>query len=94
MVRGYKTRKGIDFRPSSISIMLSNDSYIGNYTYNKSQVIKIDGKIKRIKLDENGWITIKNVFPPIIDNETFSIVSKRKKFNKVLKQTGGNHNDI
>ena len=90
--KGYKTRNGIDFKPASISVMLGNDSYIGNYTYNKSKVTKINGKRKRTKINEKDWVTIDNVFPPIIDKKTFDIINEKKRFYRTLRQTGGNYN--
>lgn len=89
--RGYKTRSNIDFKISTISHLLNNEAFIGNYVYNKNNIIIVDGKKKRVKVPEEKWIKVENIFPPIIDVDTFNKVKEIKAYwNFIIKGDGIN----
>lgn len=77
---GFKTKRGLYFNPSSISKMLNNEAYIGNFIYNKTNVIKVDGKKKRIFHNKSEWKVVPNAYPPIVDSDTFAKVQEIKQF--------------
>lgn len=76
---GVKTRSGKDFLPTTISKILDNEIYIGNYTYNKSEIYYENGKRKRNHKPITEWKIRQGVFPPIIDELTFLKVKVKKE---------------
>lgn len=81
---GYKTRNGIDFKPSTISLILANEAYIGNLVYNKTKIIRVNDKKKRIKLPRNERVINENFYPKIIDKKTFNKVREIKDYYNLL----------
>lgn len=54
---------------SSLSKMLKNETYIGNFYYGKTEVKKINGKSVQVPKPKEEWMLIK--VPPIFDEDTF-----------------------
>lgn len=78
---GYKSRSGKDFSKNSIFDLLSNEKYIGVYTFNK--VIKqSNGKRNTHSNPSAECIRIEDAIPPIISKEDFHMVQNIKARNK------------
>lgn len=77
---GYKTRRGLEFKKTSIHDLLKNDKYIGHYVYGKVQR-NIDG-VRSHNIDENRLISSHNTIPAIIDMHTWESVQMKMKNNK------------
>lgn len=77
---GFKTKRGLYFNPSSISKMLNNHAYIGNYIYNKRTSIVINGKRKHTTTEKSEHKIAYGVFPQIVDDATFAKVQEIKQF--------------
>jgi site-specific DNA recombinase len=71
---------------STIGNILSNETYVGRWHYNKTKSVKnpITGKQKKIKRPRNEWIMVE--VPPIIDEITFKEAQERKRGNKRQKR--------
>lgn len=78
---GYKTKKGNPFGKNSIYEILSNEKYVGTYTFNKAY--RHDRHTKR-----GDTIIIEDVLPKIISKEDFE---KVKEIRKGHKKTGGKY---
>lgn len=72
---GYKTKKGNNFGKNSIYEILSNEKYIGTYTFNKAY--RLDRHAKR-----SDTIIYENVLPAIINKEDFEKVKKIRETHK------------
>lgn len=72
---GYKTKKGNSFGKNSIYEILSNEKYIGTYTFNKAY--RHDRHTKR-----DDTIVIEDVLPAIISKEDFEKVKEIRKSHK------------
>lgn len=74
-----KVRKG--WSTGTMSGILNNETYVGRWYYGKKKNVKEpNGKIKQVKQPRSKWLLIE--VPPIIDEETFNLVQKRRKQNK------------
>lgn len=78
---GYKTRNGRDFSKNSIFDMLSNEKYIGVYTFNKV-VKQANGKRNSHGSPSSECIRIEDALPPIISKTDFYMVQDMKSKNK------------
>lgn len=78
---GYKTKRGNSFGKNSIYEILSNEKYIGTYTFNKAY--RHDRHTKR-----EDTIIIEDVIPSIISKEDFNRV---KEIRSSHKKTGGKY---
>ncbi len=68
--RGFVTKRGMAWSPTTVSIILKNKFYTGQYTYNKYGVDPDTGKVSRqIIKDESEWVVVENHHPAIIDPE-------------------------
>lgn len=76
---GYTTKKGKKFGKNSIYEILSNEKYIGTYTFNKGY--RHDRHTKR-----DDTIIIENVLPAIISKEDFLKVKEIRKGHKKAGQ--------
>jgi len=77
-LRGYKTKRGDDFRKNSLFSILKNEKYTGVYVYNLSSSKNIDGKRNSHKYkDESEVIRVENGVPPIIPKEDFKRVQEK-----------------
>ena len=72
---GYRTKKNKNFGKNSIYEILSNQKYIGNYTFNKGY--RHDRHTKR-----DDTIIIEDVLPAIISKEDFMKVQEIRKSNR------------
>lgn len=88
---GYTSKRGVPFSASSISKVLDNEVYIGNYVYNKSKIVYVDGKKQRIRFDKSEWKVATDVFPAIIDTETYNKVREIKTLWKLQFEGGFNY---
>lgn len=79
--RGYKTRTGKDFSKNSIFDILSNEKYIGVYTFNKVTK-QANGRRNSHSAPSAECIRIENALPPIISKAVFSMVQDKKVKNK------------
>lgn len=78
------TRNGKEFLPSTISNILSNEAYIGNFYYNKSTIIHDKDGRKRLHNNKNSWKVLNNVFPPIIEKDLFNKIQLKKQHRKSM----------
>lgn len=68
--RGFVTKRGMAWSPTTVSIILKNKFYTGQYTYNKYGVDPDTGRVSRqIIKDESEWVVVENHHPAIIDPE-------------------------
>lgn len=75
---GYKTGRGRSFSKGSLHDILTNERYIGIYTYNIRST-DIDGKRGRSQRHkEDDVIRIPGGIPAIIDQETWDLVQRRR----------------
>lgn len=73
--KGYKTKRGTDFKKYSVQSILGNEKYIGNYIFNKGH--KSNNKIERTDMIRN-----ENAIPSIITKEMFNMVKSKRDENK------------
>ncbi len=80
---GYKSRTGKPISPSTMTDMLCNRKYVGDFIYNKSA--SKDSKGKRnghAYKDESEWIVVEGGCPAIVSREVFDEVQRIKAENK------------
>lgn len=83
-LQGYITRSGNEWNPVSLSIILKNIFYCGDYRYN---VLK-EGNRQKVK-DESEWITIENHHPALVSHEQKQrILSILQSNTRLHKQKG------
>ena len=73
--KGYKTKKGTEFKKNSLYDMLGNERYAGYYIYSKSL-----NHNKRVKRED--VIKIEDGIPAIISKERMAKIMKRREENK------------
>lgn len=75
---GIKTRLGGDFTEPTLHDLLSNEKYVGIYTFNKRNSRNIDGKRNnRSRKSEDEVISIPGGIPQIVDTEIFIQVQEK-----------------
>lgn len=75
---GYKTSRGRTFSKGSLHDILTNERYIGIYTYNIRST-DADGKRgRRQRHKDDDVIRIPGGIPAIIDQETWNLVQRRR----------------
>ncbi len=79
--RGYKTKDSRDFAKNSLYDILSNEKYIGTYTFNKTSR-KAGKRNMHAKQVSEDLIRIENAIPPIINKDDFYRVQAKKKENR------------
>lgn len=87
---GAKPKKGVNWSHSTIQKILANETYIGKFYYNRTQVEKVKGKrteagnqkVVKKKREEKDWIIIP--VPPIISQELYSKAYERRQKNKEM----------
>jgi len=74
--------KGNNWSITAISVILSNETYIGNWYYRKTKTTKnpLTGKRKKTMRPKKQWLLVQ--VPPIIDQDLFELVQRRKQENK------------
>ena len=81
--RGVVSRTGRPFSKNSISEILSNEKYIGVYTYGRRTGKDEHGKRNSHKYnEEKDVIRIPGGVPVIVDKDIFDLAQKRKEENK------------
>jgi len=79
---GYKTKAGRDFGKNSLYAILSNEKYIGNFTFNKIARGTSRGKRNSHKMKpESEIIRLENGIPAIISKELWNMVQSIRKVN-------------
>ena len=82
-VRGYKTKRGEDFRKNSLFSILKNEKYTGVYIYNRLAPKDADGRRNAHKFkSDDEIIRIEGGQPQIISNEDFEQVQKKMLVRK------------
>ena len=80
---GYRTKKGAEFKKSSIHDILVNEKYMGNYIFNKSSRRNNGKRNNRKKKEDGSVISIPGAIPAIIPDVQFTriqeILASRKK---------------
>lgn len=70
--KGILPRSGIPWNPTTVSTILKNPFYIGDYRYNYHDESKSKGNTSSLHLKKHDdWIYIENHHPAIIDRERF-----------------------
>jgi site-specific DNA recombinase len=79
------------WRDSTISLILSNESYIGRWHYRKTRVVKNaqTGKKSNLPRPREEWMGI--AVPAIISDAAFEAARQRKEANKVQKGRQRSH---
>ncbi|MCU5024467.1 recombinase family protein [Bacillus cereus] len=80
---GYKTRKGLSFVAESISTIIRNPTYKGVVYLRKYKMVGKKKK-KRILRDPSEWIKHENIYPVIIDGETWDKANEMAKKRKTM----------
>lgn len=74
--QGYKTAEGNDFSKTSIHSILTNEKYMGTYTYDKTASKDSSGK-RNSNAHKQNYIRIQNGMPAIISSADFEKVKKK-----------------
>ncbi|MCY7948062.1 recombinase family protein [Bacillus atrophaeus] len=77
--RGVAAPNGKTWYQSTVSRMLQNEDYTGNYYYGKSKVVQLNGKKKQVPTPKEEWILIK--IPAMWDHQTREQIIKQMKLN-------------
>lgn len=77
---GYKTRKGSDFGKNSLHAILSNEKYMGIYTFNK--VKRREDGSRNSHRKSNEILSFPDAIPAIITKDQFAAVQERMSKNK------------
>ncbi len=73
--KGIPAPNGDIWYQTTVTRILRNESYTGNYYYGKSKVVQKDGEKKQVPQPREEWIKI--AIPPLIDEETFLLIQKK-----------------
>ena len=74
--RGFLTKRGLPWNPTTVSIILKNQFYSGTYIYNKYGVDPDTGKISRqIIKDESEWVIVEDHHLAIIGSDRQARIS-------------------
>jgi site-specific DNA recombinase len=79
--QGIRTKSGSKWHPFTVKRMLTNTSYIGLTYFGKTSGSK---KTKLISKDEEEWVLLPDVTPPIIDEELFWRVQEKIKRSREM----------
>ena len=87
--KGVLPRSGIPWNPTTVSTMLKNPFYTGDYRYNYHDEAKSKGNTSALHLKKpNEWIYLENHHPAIVEKERFARVNacleenRRSNLNK------------
>ena len=84
--KGFKSKKGKDFTPTSLHDILRNEKYTGVYIFNRT-VSKVCGsRNNHASKSDEDIIRIPDGMPAIISEELFSAVRKKMGNNKLNAQ--------
>ena len=68
--KGILPRSGIPWNPTTVSTILKNPFYIGDYRYNYHDVSKSKGNTSSLHMKKTDeWIYLENHHPAIVDKE-------------------------
>ena len=84
--KGYRSRAGYEWTPSTIMIILKSVFYCGDYRYN---VLK-GGNRQKVN-DESEWVTVENHHPAIVSREQKERIIAMLKANARLTKQRGTH---
>lgn len=85
---GIRPRSAKIWHPTSVRLILTNETYVGRMHYAKTQILKDGRQVPRPK-DE--WIAIEIPQMAIIDRETFEAAQIRLKHNKDFSKRNRKH---
>jgi len=77
--RGVPAPDGDTWYQATVSRILKNEDYTGDFYYGKTKVVQINGESKQVPTPEEEWILIE--IPPIWDHETRDQILKKLKEN-------------
>ncbi|PRS62877.1 resolvase [Bacillus pumilus] len=77
--KGVPAPNGKTWYQSTISRMIQNEDYTGDFYYGKSKVVQLNGKKKQIPTPKEEWILIK--IPPLWDHVTREKIIEKLKEN-------------
>ncbi len=81
--KGILPRSGIPWNPATVSAMLKNPFYVGDYRYNYHDETKSKGNASSAHLKkQDEWIYLENHHPAIIEKERFARVNAYLKDNR------------
>ena len=80
--KGFTTKSGQPFCKNSLFDILSNEKYIGVYTFNKIPRNGVKPRNTHSKTPAPDYIRIEDALPAIIEKETFFAVQEKKAFNR------------
>ncbi|MGG1238922.1 recombinase family protein [Bacillus sonorensis] len=78
--RGLPAPDGDIWYQATVSRILQNEDYTGDFYYGKSKVVQINGEKKQVPTPEEEWVLIK--IPPMWDHETRDQIIKHLKANR------------
>ncbi|MBP8056835.1 MAG: recombinase family protein [Chloroflexi bacterium] len=74
----------------TLSGILNNETYLGRWYYQKTRNVKgRDGKLRQVERPRSEWLLIE--VPALINEETFSLVERRRKKNKRVREKKGSY---
>lgn len=79
--KGYRTKRGKEFKPELIGYILQNEKYAGLNVRNKYTRSKIQGDTRAKLKDKSEWIITENI-PNIISIDTFNKVQELRLSKK------------
>lgn len=85
---GYKTRSGIPWNPTTVSIILKNPFYVGNYLYNKHDLSKTNYRLKTNRRPEAEWILVEDHHEPIVEKERWLTINEMLKSKRRSNKDG------
>ncbi|MDM5298208.1 recombinase family protein [Bacillus pumilus] len=77
--KGVPAPNGKTWYQSTISRMIQNEDYTGDFYYGKSKVVQLNGKKKQVPTAKEEWILIK--IPPLWDHSTREKIKEKLKEN-------------
>lgn len=81
--KGILPRSGIPWNPTTVSTILKNPFYIGDYRYNYHDVSKSKGNTSSLHLKKpDEWIYLENHHPAIVDKERLERVKAYLEENR------------
>ncbi|MDO4281761.1 MAG: recombinase family protein [Peptococcaceae bacterium] len=89
--KGYHTRAGKDFSPSTLNAMLHNEKYNGTYVYNRTVPQPKNGKRSNDSRPDDEILRIPDGIPAIVDMELFTDVqlTLKRRATQSAKRSGG-----
>ena len=89
--RGIKSRRGYDFTPTTVQIILKNPFYIGTMRYNYRDEAKTGNNSGDFK-PEDEWVMVPDHHEPLIEAERWNKVSEVLMGNRRITGGGASYN--